>query len=112
MFIGWDVDHPKVCAVDEVFAVTGACLLIRRSIFAKTGKFDTMFGAGTYEDADLCLKISQLGYKIVVEQSATAIHVAGASVEAAKIQYPLNENFQMFVYKWQGKMPYTEWRHW
>jgi glycosyltransferase involved in cell wall biosynthesis len=41
------------------------CAMIRRSLLAYTGLLDEVFSPGCGEDADLCLKAQQLGYKVV-----------------------------------------------
>jgi GT2 family glycosyltransferase len=39
-FIGWDADHKRVNAVSDVWAVTGAALMTRRTLFREAGMFD------------------------------------------------------------------------
>lgn len=112
IFLGWDSDHPKPNSMNEVLAVTGACLMVRRKVFNRVGRFDTIYGLGTYEDVDLCLKIRSIGYKIIVETKACAIHVAGGSAEKYKVQYPLDQNYQTFLQRWSTNLDYSEWRHW
>jgi len=46
----------------EVPAVTGACLLIDRDLFVRAGGFDPVYAIGEYEDSDLCLRLSSMGY--------------------------------------------------
>ena len=43
-------------------AVTGATLLIRRSLFEKIGGWDESYVLANYEDSDLCLRLSKVGY--------------------------------------------------
>lgn len=43
-------------------AVSAACLLIGRKLFEKAGKFSTEYVVGDFEDSDLCMKLSTLGY--------------------------------------------------
>ena len=45
-------------------AVTGACLLTRRDVFAQAGRFDERLPRAFY-DVDLCLKLRRSGYLIV-----------------------------------------------
>jgi GT2 family glycosyltransferase/intein/homing endonuclease len=44
--VGWSPDNPKTCISREVWAVTGACLTVRRSLFEKVGMFDMVYGLG------------------------------------------------------------------
>ncbi len=48
----------------EVPAVTGACMLIRRSDFNSVGGWDAGYLIGDFEDSDLCMKLRGEGRKI------------------------------------------------
>ena len=50
----------------DVSAVSGACLGIRRELFAELGGFDQSFPA-YYSDVDLCLRVRERGLRIVVD---------------------------------------------
>jgi len=54
-------------------AVTGACVMVPRKLFEEVGGFDELF-AVNYNDIDLCLKIYQLGYRIVMAPQAHLFH--------------------------------------
>src|SRR3546814_5489014 len=45
-------------------AVTGACLVTRRDLYARVGGFTEDYIIGDYEDSDLCLKIRREGFDI------------------------------------------------
>lgn len=112
MFIGWSPDHPKVNAMRDVYAVTGAAMMTRRNIFAKAGKFNEIYGRGTYEDVDFCLTARELGYNIIVVPKAEGIHHTGATAVTYNLGYPLNENRMIFLQRWQNKLDWTEINHW
>lgn len=112
IFIGWSPDHPRVLAVKEVYAVTGAALLTRRSIWNKVGGFNEVYGAGTYEDVDFCLSARDIGYNVIVEQSAMGIHYTNGTAEFYKLGYPLMQNQLIFMSKWATRLNYTEYLHW
>ena len=57
----------------EQLAVTGACLMMRRSVFDEIGGFDERF-PNNYNDVDLCLKCGQAGYKVILEAGARVEH--------------------------------------
>lgn len=54
-------------------AVTGACVLLRQSLFQEVGGFEEAF-AVNYNDIDLCLKIWQKGYRNVYTGQAKLYH--------------------------------------
>lgn len=68
----------------NVAMITGADLMIRRDIFNQIGGFDEQFFMYN-EDADLCLRISQIGYQITNIPSAHITHLEGQS-SADKLQ--------------------------
>ena len=108
-FIGWSKDNPKVLAVKDVYAVTGAAMLTRRTLFHEAGKFLEVYGLGTYEDVDFCLTVRKLGYNIIVDQEAVGIHYTGATAETHKINYPMNNNRMIFLQRWQNEIEWSDW---
>ena len=58
----------------DVSAVTAACLGIRRALFQELGGFDTSFPVN-YNDLDLCLRVRERGYRILVDPRVEMIHV-------------------------------------
>lgn len=111
-FVGWSADHPKVLAQRDVYAVTGAALLTRRTLWNKVGGFLEAYGLGTFEDCDFCLSVRELGYNIVVVPQAKGTHYTGATAEKYNIPYPMENNRMIFMQRWQKKLAYTEWSHW
>jgi glycosyltransferase involved in cell wall biosynthesis len=59
-------------------AVTGACLAIRRQVFAQLGGFDEVYRVG-YGDIDLCLRVIDAGYRVVYNPFARLLHHEGAT---------------------------------
>lgn len=109
--VGWSPDHPWTCISRDAWAVTGACYTIRRGLFNRAGGFDMVYGKGTFEDCDLCLKVRQLGYRIRLDAEATAYHYVGATAIKRKEPFPLQQNLMIFQSRWQssGLMIYDEW---
>ncbi|GJE55535.1 glycosyltransferase family 2 protein [Methylobacterium thuringiense] len=58
----------------EVSAVTGACLAMRRSVFSEVGGFDAKHLKVAFNDVDLCLRVREAGYRIVWTPHARLIH--------------------------------------
>ena len=111
IFLGWPADHPKVEAMREVSAVTGAALMTRKSLFQTLGGFWEGYGLGTWEDVDYCLTVAERGLKIVVNVNAVGIHHTGATVETYQIPYPIYENRLKFLLRHGNKLEYTEWKY-
>jgi N-acetylglucosaminyl-diphospho-decaprenol L-rhamnosyltransferase len=61
-----------------VDAVSGACLMTRRSVFEEAGLFSEHYFMYA-EDVDLCHKAIQAGYRNYYVPGATVVHFGGAS---------------------------------
>ena len=57
----------------EMSAVTGACLMIRRTLFEHLGGLDETL-ASAFNDVDLCLRVRQLGHSVVMAGSVELMH--------------------------------------
>lgn len=101
---GDDPDLPQYNYRKAVDYCSGACLLVRRSIWDELGGFDTRYAPAYYEDTDLCFAARALNYKVVYQPRARIIHFGGAS--AGKETTSGYKRFQdinqhKFVEKWQ-----------
>ena len=68
----------RIGMVQDVNAVTGACLLMKKTLFDDIGGFDEKLEVA-YNDVDLCLKIRKKGYRIVYTPYASLTHFESAS---------------------------------
>lgn len=62
----------------EVEAVSGACLMITKSVFERVGMFSTDYFMYS-EDIDLCLKVRRAGLKTYYVPMAVVVHHGGGS---------------------------------
>ena len=65
----------------EVFWATGACIFVRADAFWEVGGFDADFFAHQ-EEIDLCWRMKNKGYKIMVEPKSVVYHVGGGTLDA------------------------------
>ena len=61
-FKGYPASYPEACVTRTVPAVSGACLLIRKTLYDTVDGLSTDYIIGDYEDSDLCLKIYNAGF--------------------------------------------------
>ncbi len=100
-------DEPEVSPLlahdREQSAVTGACLLVPRGVFAEVGGFDEKL-ALVFNDVDFCLRLGERGYASVVCAGAELFHHEGLSrggmAEA--------EDERRFSERWRGNLPSTD----
>lgn len=68
----------KLCYAQDVSAVTGACLMVKKSLFDKVGGLDEQF-AVALNDVDFCLRMRELGYLNVFTPFAELFHYESVS---------------------------------
>lgn len=74
-------DYGQYDTPAEVFWASGACLMVRPSVYMEAGALDSAFFAHM-EEIDLCWRILLLGKKIAVVPSAKVYHLGGGSLPA------------------------------
>ena len=80
-------------------AVTGACLLIKKSIFEKVGGYDDNFDL-FYGDADLCLKTLDNNLHVIYTPFARLLHEGSATIKKTSETFFAIENHFLFIKKW------------
>ena len=65
----------------DVFWATGACLLVRSSVYAQLGGLDERFFAHM-EEIDLCWRMQLEGWKVTVIPESVVWHVGGGTLPA------------------------------
>jgi ADP-heptose:LPS heptosyltransferase/GT2 family glycosyltransferase len=81
----------------EMIAVTGACLLVRRDIFDRLGRFDEAHDV-INNDLDFCLRAHRAGLRTIYTPYATLIHHELASRESLAEDY----DTARFTGAWRG----------
>ena len=96
----------RLCYAQDVSAVTGACLLVKKKLYEEAGGLDEGF-AVSLNDVDFCLKLRQLGYLNVFTPFAELYHYESVSrgldtdgEKAARY----NEESARFREKWKAQL--------
>ncbi len=63
----------RAIVAQEFSAVTGACMLIRRPVYEAVKGLDEGYPSA-FNDVDLCLRVRELGYRVVFAASAELVH--------------------------------------
>jgi GT2 family glycosyltransferase/glycosyltransferase involved in cell wall biosynthesis len=83
----------------EVSAVTAACLLMRRDAFEAAKGFDEALAVG-FGDVDLCLRVGQLGYRILYCPHASLLHHESMTRGKTSGIDPHPEDSALFQARW------------
>ena len=76
-----ETDNGQYDAPADVFWATGACLMVRSSVYRMLGGLDGRFFAHM-EEIDLCWRMQLEGWKVTVVPSSTVYHVGGGTLPA------------------------------
>jgi GT2 family glycosyltransferase len=85
---GW---RPRVAVglVREKF-ITGACMVMRRSLAQELGGFDESYAIGDFEDTDLCLKIGSRDLACAVDHNVQLYHLERKSQDSPGQRWRMN----------------------
>ena len=84
LFAKYNLTYLDENQTNEVDAVSGSFMFMRRETYNKVGGFDTdffMYG----EDLDLCYRVQKNGYKVFYVKDTEIIHYKGESTKRSKI---------------------------
>ncbi|MBK6741807.1 MAG: glycosyltransferase [Hydrogenophilales bacterium] len=101
IYIGADLDDlgyfGRLQLTQDVSAVSGACLLVRKLVYDQLGGLDETNFQVSYNDIDLCLKVRQVGLLVVWTPFATLLHEGSASQLANTEQTQQTEKQRRFL---------------
>nr|MBC8478788.1 glycosyltransferase family 2 protein [bacterium] len=100
IYSGMPMRHPAVNRRREFNAVTAACMLVRRQLFADVKGFNENY-INCYEDIDLCLKAKRTGWRIIYEPRSLVIHLEGKS---AGRQDKITHGYLLLMDRWREQL--------
>lgn len=93
-------------AVVEVEVVSGACLMVRKSVFETVAGFSTEYFLYA-EEVDLCYKIRRGGWKVYYVNDANIVHLGGQSTKQQGdgfVDIVMRESTFMLLKKFRGDL--------
>ncbi|MCG7410365.1 glycosyltransferase family 2 protein [Paenibacillus sp. ACRRX] len=101
-------DYPPALAIEDVNAVTGALMLIRRDVIHTIGLLSDLYFIA-YEDVDYCYRARKQGWRVVYCGTASAVHLEGytrGTTRANKNRYWRHKELEarrLFWATWKGE---------
>lgn len=74
-----DPDKPEYNYVKDVDYISGAAILLSKSLWDQIGGFDERFAPAYCEDSDLAFEVRKAGYRVVYQPLSKVIHFEGVS---------------------------------
>lgn len=102
-------DLPEANVLEEVPAVTAACLFTTKSVWKRVNGMDAGYVKAYYEDVDFNLKVRDAGMKIIYQPEATLIHREGGTTsELAGTPDDPEQHFSAnelrYILRWNRKL--------
>jgi GT2 family glycosyltransferase len=99
-------DRNQYNDISEVFWATGACLFVRSKHFKEVNGFDNDFFAHQ-EEIDLCWRLKNKGYKVMVNPQSIVYHVGGGTLDSSS-PFKTYLNFRNNLYMLFKNLPVTD----
>lgn len=92
---------------EEKIFLIGFCILIKREVLNKTGPLDEKYSPGYVEDNDLCLRIIDAGYRLMLCHDCFIHHYLGSGFrkDLSRFYPVLYANREYFKNKWGFETP-------
>lgn len=98
---------PQFNYVKEVDYISGASIMIRKSLWGSIGGFDERYAPAYCEDSDLAFEIRKKGYKVIFQPQSVVVHFEGKSngtdLKSGIKKYQV-ENMKKFRDKWKEEL--------
>lgn len=104
LFRGAPEDFEPSCQRREYRAVTGACMLVRRSLFRALDGFDERYRNG-FEDVDFCLRAREQGARVIYQPQSVVVHLEEQSEGRKDFDV---QNLTLFLNRWAERNPPDE----
>ena len=95
----------RIYVTQDLSAVTGACQLMRRSLFEQLGGLDQQHLAVAYNDIDFCLRVREAGLRVIYTPHARLLHRHSAS-RGSDIRME-----RLASFTWEREYMRTRWAH-
>lgn len=96
---GDDPNAPQYNFRRDVDYCSGAFLLTPLPLFRQLGGFDTQFAPAYYEETDYCLRLNELGYRVIYEPAVSILHYEFGSSSTEQGLQLIELNQKLFANK-------------
>lgn len=96
----------RMISVQEISAVTAACMMVKKSDFDAVGGLDETFQVA-FNDIDLCMKFRAAGKKIIFTPYAELYHYESKSrglEDTPEKQFRFDKEVKRFQEKWRSSL--------
>ena len=106
IFSDIEEDNNQYDDIKEVFWASGACLFVRSENFKEVNGFDNDFFAHQ-EEIDLCWRLKNSGYKVMVNPQSVVYHVGGGTLNSSS-PFKTYLNFRNNLFMLYKNLPFLK----
>ena len=106
IFSDLEEDNNQYDDIKEVFWASGACLFVRSENFKEVNGFDNDFFAHQ-EEIDLCWRLKNSGYKVMVNPQSVVYHVGGGTLNSTS-PFKTYLNFRNNLFMLYKNLPFLK----
>jgi len=106
IFSDIEEDNNQYDDIKEVFWASGACLFVRSENFKEVNGFDNDFFAHQ-EEIDLCWRLKNRGYKVMVNPQSVVYHVGGGTLNSTS-PFKTYLNFRNNLFMLYKNLPFLK----
>ena len=106
IFSDIEEDSNQYDDIKEVFWASGACLFVRSEHFKEVNGFDNDFFAHQ-EEIDLCWRLKNSGYKVMVNPQSVVYHVGGGTLNSTS-PFKTYLNFRNNLFMLYKNLPFLK----
>ena len=106
VFSDLEEDSNQYDDIKEVFWASGACLFVRSENFKEVNGFDNDFFAHQ-EEIDLCWRLKNSGYKVMVNPQSVVYHVGGGTLNSSS-PFKTYLNFRNNLFMLYKNLPFLK----
>ena len=102
---GFSMDDSDCNFLRETDYVSGASMLIRKSLWEQIGGFDVRFQPAYYEDTDLAFEVRKKGFRVLYQPLSEVIHfesVSNGTDKDSVHEKQMKKNRKLFYEKWKN----------
>lgn len=85
----------------ELGSALGFCMLMKRKLFSRIGRFDEIYGTGNFDDTDISMRAKREGYKTVRAFASYVYHRENTSFNVlGGFEKDFKKNKEIFKSRW------------
>ena len=98
------LDDPRFSHLNEVHYCSMACTVLRTALFRELNGYDERYMPAYYEDVDLCLRIAERGFRVVVSPAVRITHLFGGSHKRDETLRLMEANRAVLRERWKQRL--------